>query len=128
MLSIDAARTIAAATDGGTFDRLTGEPVAPSAGFAVAVPGGAVLDAATRWELVATTIRRLSRDSLAPYIGTWTDRDDRDGECHCRLYIDPVVIVPDRESALTFAAAIGELAVWDFATSSEVRVADQKAA
>ena len=119
MLNYDAAMSIAVATfnhDGGTFDRLTGEPVTPTSGFAVAVPGG-IHRFARIPEHTAMDVLSIDAPDSVPYIGTWRDNDGQ-------VYVDPVVILPDRESALILGRAFGELAVWDFSTGTEVRLAD----
>lgn len=124
MLSRDAARAAMTRTlidGGGTFDRETGEPVQPATGYAVGLPGGTKVDGReTNLAVLSTAIRRVSRDSRAPFVGTWFDTGT--------AYIDPVVILPDRESALILARALGELAIWDFSAGAEVRTSEENAA
>ena len=127
MLSKETAHTVMTRTltnGGGTFDRLTGEPVEPTTGYAVGLPGGQKVDGKeTNLALLSTAIRRVSRDARAPYLGTWM-ADTLTGSA---VYVDPVVILPDRESAVLLARALGELAIWDFGKGREVHV-NEKAA
>lgn len=111
---------------GGTFDASTGEPVAPSSGYAVAVKNlgtgnGALL---SRSYLVSRLCEALIHQLSVPYIGTWVETN-RYGHDVC--YVDRVVILPDRASALAVGAAFNERAVWDFSSSESVYV-DRKAA
>ena len=106
---------------GGTFNARTGRPVKPSSGYAVAVENlgtgnGALLSERYLGDRVSEALV-YQRD--IPYIGTWVDRN-RFGNDVC--YVDRVVILPDRESALILARALGEQAVYDFATGESVRV------
>lgn len=77
----------------GTYDRTTLAPVTPAAGYAV---GG--------------------NDDHTPYVGVWTDT------LTGKVWVDNVVIVDDRAAALELAARNGELAIWSFAESKEVRL------
>ena len=109
--------TYTLAHGGGTFDSRTLQPVELTAGYAVALATGTaalVDDVRTGLYPALDNVRRSHPD--APYIGTWRDPD---GVVH----IDPVVIIPDRASALTLGRALGQLAVWSFAESSELQAA-----
>jgi hypothetical protein len=123
MLDLAAIRHIVAHTlahRGGTFDARTGKLVQPTSGYAVAVATvgrdtGALLSADSLYD-------RLSAAHYhpAPYIGTWVDTNHVGNDV---AYVDRVVILPDRESALILARAFNQLAVWDFANGTEVRLA-----
>lgn len=100
---------------GGTYAALTLDPVTPTSGYAVGlVQGTAIVSYATPAAMAAGIRTVASFYSHAAYIGTWVDNG--------RVHIDPVAIIPDRESALTLARALGQLAVWDFATGTEIEV------
>lgn len=103
---------------GGTFRASTLDPVTPAAGYAVAlVPndGGVQCDA-TDAAAFMNGIGRVRADyPAAEYIGTWNDGG--------RVYIDPVAIVADRESALELARRLRQLAVYSFEDAAEVTVA-----
>lgn len=124
MLDYDARLAIADATlanGGGTFTT-DGQPVQPTAGYAVAVQSIPYGGALTSRNGIVDALGRANGNGHVPYIGSWVD-----GETG-KVYLDRVVILPDRESALTLAAAFGELAIWDFATGTEVRVNTAEAA
>lgn len=54
------------------------------------------------------TVARTFAD--APFIGTWMDGG--------RVYVDPVVILPDRASAVIVAQAFAQRAIYNFATQT----------
>lgn len=116
------------AHDGGTFDAVTGDLVEPTSGYAVGLPGGQryLADAFSAADL-EDAIRFSRVCNAAPYVGTWLDIDDRptpsgDLECHCRWYIDPVVILSSLPDALAVARALRQRAVWDFEAGAAVAV------
>lgn len=99
---------------GGTFDSRTLAPVELPDGYAVALGPGtaAVLNGSRRaLRLAVEGVRRAYPD--APYIGTWRDAEGV-------IHLDPVVVLPDRASALALGRALGQLAVWSFADESEL--------
>lgn len=106
------------ASGGGTLHASTLDPIRPSSGWAVAiVPNdGSIQCDADNAAAFMVGIARLHADYPAtPYIGTWVN----DGT----IYIDPVVILPDRESVIALARALGQLAVYNFATGEAEDVA-----
>lgn len=113
------------ANRGGTFDAVTLEPVNPASGYAVAIghigSNGALLTRDSLYDRLNRTVL----DLRAPYVGTWVDTNRFGNDV---AYVDHVVILPDRESALILARAFRELAIWDFSTSTEVRLDTAEAA
>lgn len=121
MLTYETRKAIAAHTvenGGGTFDARTGEPVQPTSGYAVGMPGGTKVKGLVSPGSIVDALRTFEL-TRAPYVGTWVDVNRFGNRV---AYVDPVVIIPDRESALLVAAALGELAVWDFSAQAEVRL------
>ena len=118
--AIDAAVDYTLANRGGTFRADDLSPVTPDTGYAVAVShlgtgnGSLLSPGQLRDRLVLDALGHFSR---VPYIGTWIERTGWGNDV---CYIDRVVIVPDRESALIVGRAFGERAIWDFAAGESV--------
>ena len=126
MLTLDTRTAIAAHTvqhGGGTFEARTGALVTPTSGYAVGLPGGRQVKGLLTQNAVVDALRGFDL-TRAPYVGTWVDTNSVGNRV---AYVDPVVILPDRASALILAEALGELAVWDFSASAEIRVHGQAA-
>ena len=101
----DGGMTFALAADG----RIT--ELRPESGYAVGTGGGWVGEAS--YDALLDALYALqARGRLPGTFGTWLDNG--------RLYLDPVAIVADRTEALEMARAIGELAIYDFATGESV--------
>lgn len=100
--------------DGGaTFDARTLAPVHPADGFAVALTASAPVPC-EREDVGRALIALALRWPHVPFVGTWRGPGG--------IYVDAVVILPDRESAMTLARATGQQAIWDFATGEELAV------
>lgn len=105
---------------GGTFDGDMLLPLTIPQGYAVALPGGqelqyrnAEIGPAGRREIAR--MAQAVRDTFRPpYVGTW--RDKVTGS----VYVDPVVILPDLDSALILGRALHQKAIYDFAAQKEI--------
>jgi hypothetical protein len=108
---------------GGTFDAATLEPVTIRSGYGVAVKSlGRGNGALASLDYVTDRLYDavIGRGAI-PYIGTWLNRNFRG---NYEVYIDRVVVLPDRDSALILARALNEIAVWDYADEAAISVAD----
>jgi hypothetical protein len=105
---------------GGTF-WTTGEPFAPSSGYAVAI-GGVILDPETTGAFrLRRAFRTVSRDYGASFVGTWLD----DGQ----LYVDSVRFYgPDyRDLAIADGREHNQLAIFDFAAGESIALVNEEA-
>lgn len=105
-------------TGGATVDPVT--LTSPTSGYAVAVKGfERVIDLKTfNVASVVLDFVRDHRSQLAPfgrYVGTWTRND--------RLFIDVVRVESDLSTALEYAEANDELAIWDVENGVEILTA-----
>ena len=107
---------------GGTFSLLTGQ--APGPGFMVGGNPECPEKRVPYWEnrhgpvihsLVATYIRRVERAGLL-YLGTWVDPENG------ALVLDAPTHVETRETALIWAEARGEQAIYDLSTGETITV------
>lgn len=109
------------ANGGATFDG-TGAIINPATGFAVATGPQRSFDIAAVPDTFAKfcqMVREAAEHAadprlMDPYFGTWIN----DG----RMYVEPTVIIQDRESALDLARFTGQLAIYDFARGETIRV------
>lgn len=121
MMRVDAlARLLAyrVAAEGGATVAQDGELLKPSSGYAVALPGYELVARSVGVELVREAeawLAGLEREGVQGELGVW--RDERDGA----VYFDVSELVQDREEAVRLGRERGQLAVWDFASGSEVR-------
>jgi hypothetical protein len=112
-LSTIAAARATVQDGGGTFDARTLAPVAPTEGYAVGLGDGSkVLANSTAADIAVVIYRAVQANKSAPYVGTWID--------DAVIYIDPVVILQSLQDALTLARALGEKAIYSFATGESV--------
>lgn len=58
-------------------------------------------------------IKNLTRTTEE--FGAWTDRN---GD----FYVEPCVWIPDLDSALMIARALNQVAIWDWANMTEIRI------
>lgn len=104
---------------GGTFDPTTLAPVTLDKGYAVAIKGleyKVPFDTIDEWDVVTHAFNVLSHsiDNPGVYFGTWVDNGI--------VYFDASDVVQDEATALRIAREHNQLAVWDFARNSEIRV------
>ncbi len=107
------------ANNGGTFRRTDLQPM-PGTGDALwddgvyAVGIGGVRVASNFAAIAQTLLTIRAKHPNAPYIGTWIDNGI--------AYVDAVVLLPDRESALIVARAFAQRAIYNGATGETVEV------
>lgn len=99
--------------DGGTFNAETYRMVLRSSGYAVAIEDTLTVPADDR-RAIEVAIEVMARMGRGPFIGTWV----KDGT----VYVDSVVILPDRASALIVGRAFRQQAIYDFATQTAIEV------
>jgi hypothetical protein len=108
---------------GGTFVAGTLSPTVRQTGYAVGLADGT---ASTAWHSESDIERAIenvnSRFPDAPYIGTWIEEDHRNGECHCRVSVDPVIILSEVSEAIMLARALRQTAIWSLATGQTLKV------
>lgn len=104
------------ANGGGTFDVATGREAGLTEGFGVGNgPLGKVV--ANNKRAVNAAYREVSKTG-APSIGTWVGPDGM-------VYVDPSQVVMDRAEAFALARSRGEQEVYDYATQTSLKVADE---
>jgi hypothetical protein len=106
------------AAGGGTLDGVTLEPVTfKHGGYAVAIHYGTAMEVGRLlpgWHSgIAQAVIAVRDTFRPPYVGVWIDPD---GVAH----IDPVVILYDRESAVTIGRAFGQTSIYDFSAAKDV--------
>lgn len=102
--------------DGGVTLRTDGGDV-PTSGFIV---GGVGTVSMPRDEVTSWTIEHWVRTRLAEgaqYIGAWVDSETD------QVYLDESIHVAEYADARVLGQLAGEIAIWDLASQSEVRLA-----
>lgn len=105
---------------GGTYSADTLQQIHPQRGYAVGVEHGTAItldSAAGELEIVQAleTVARGYAHTGARAVGAWIDSG--------RIHIDPVLITATLHDAMRVAREYGQLAVYDFSSSSAVEVA-----
>lgn len=99
-----------------TLDGVTLEPVHPTAGYAVAIHSGTAVKVTAFDEYgtfhapLASAVRAVRDTFRPPFVGVWIDD-------HGTAHVDPVVILPDRESAEIVGRAFGQESIYGFGRS-----------
>lgn len=124
MINTDTARQLARLTlaNGGATARQAPDGLAfPVTGYAVALPGcERTYPLPPQADALAGLVRAYSAehaDTLAPadrYLGTWVDGRT--------VYLDTVEVYADRAAAELAGIAAGQLAIFDLAAGSEIRL------
>lgn len=120
--SIHAATDYTLANGGGTFEVRPDGTLSPveyrdtADAYVVAIVArDAIVVPADPGSIRLGVARAIREYPDAPYIGTWVN----DGQCH----VDPVIILPDRESAIRVGRAFSQLAIYNLATDETIDVA-----
>lgn len=105
---------ITAEQGGGTFYAGTLQPFTPEDGYAVGIGGAAFPAEAFTAEVAAWLLAAVAAEYRTQFVGTWLHEG--------KVYIDAVrYFLPDeRVKAEVVAINAGQLAIFDFATKTEV--------
>lgn len=98
---------------GGTFDRDL-HAVHPTDGYAVGLVRGTWRTVPAHEAGLGDTLLEAAQVYADAYVGTWVDAG--------LVHVDPVIILTCREDAIRLATALGQKAVYDFASQSDIEV------
>jgi hypothetical protein len=101
---------------GGTYDAVTLARVDFADGYVVAMPWGIVIADTASPEDSAQGIADIAANAREhggrAYVGTWQDGD--------RLHVDVVEHFADRDHAVRWGIARGQISIWDCANACEI--------